>query len=187
MEQELGVKSQSTIWSEHLYELDGFKKLVPDYLQQKLKKKENFKIHLPITFPPMTVGIRDKPDYEGFCGLFFNVVDTDDGVLVLHGRTPDNLMEILLGLDFSEERLKYDVAQGVRIRNEKSRQLLVYAISIRQFMIDLLCNGEFYIKNTDTNEVLGRADPFIAVNIDLSATIKNIEGQIKYLRMDMLK
>ena len=181
IEQELGVKSRSTIWKEHLYELDGFKQIVPNDLREILKRKESISTNIEISFPKMTVGIRNKPDYSGFTSMDFKCIDIADGVLVLHGTSEDGLIEMFLGLNFADERLKYDILNAVRIRNDGSIQSIEYAISHKRFMIDLLCNGEFIVKDTTTSKTLGRTDPFIAVNIDLTKTIESFENQIKEL------
>ncbi len=186
IEQELGVKSQSTIWKEHLYELEGFRELMPEALLGKLKKKEPLNIQVPIQLPPLTVGIRDKPDYKGFSGFLFECEKVVGGILILHGRSPDGILEMKLALDFFEERLKFDLFHGVNFNEDGSTTPLEYAISHRRFLIDLICNGEFVVKSSETGKLLGRTGAYIAVNIDLDRTIRNLENQIAYFTKHLL-
>lgn len=181
IEQELGVKSQSTVWREHLYELDGFRKMIPDYIQEKLKNKETLKILPPLSFPDLKVGIRGRPDYRGFERLKFECVNMTEGSILIYGGSSDGLVEILLGLNFYKERLDFNLFKGVRIYGNGTRASLEYAIGYHQFLIDLIGNGEFMVSNIDTGEVVGRTNPYLAINIDLTATIKNLEDRIKDL------
>jgi hypothetical protein len=106
IQEELGVPSQRKIWAEHLYELEGFKRLFGKALASRLKSKESAPIKDFPSIPPLTLGLKDQPAYECLNALPFQVRACKDGVVFLATDPLTQPMQVVLALHFPDERLE---------------------------------------------------------------------------------
>ena len=83
IQEELGVPSQRKIWQEHLYELEGFKRLFGDRLTARLNAKESVPQADFPPIPPLTLNLKEQPPYDCLPSLSFRVVACKDGIVLL--------------------------------------------------------------------------------------------------------
>lgn len=177
IEVELGVQTQRTVWRQHLYELQGFRELLrPEVLAALREGREVATSALP-AFPPLTLQLRDRPILRAFQAMRADVLEVSGGRLLLRCRSHDDRMTILLGLNFSAERLEFDPHHGVGMDDDGSSEVLRHSLDHIAMLRGLLANGQLEVWDADTDRLLGRTDPYIPVNIDLRATDEHLEAE----------
>jgi hypothetical protein len=181
IQRELGVPSMRQISQEHLYELQGFKRLLGDAMSHRLRAGEavelaELDLRLGVV---LSVGLRGFPPFEGLESLHYEVLRQDGSVVVLgtRGNEPTN---IVLALDFANERLEL-LLDVLAYRPNSAKYTRPLAASVYRFLIGLFSNGALEIYLGDRNERLSFKSAFIAVDIDLRATLDNFQA-----RMDAL-
>jgi hypothetical protein len=184
IETELGVQSQATVWREHLYQLDGFRRLLGQNTVDKLKRKECEGLQ-PITLPRLTLRVRDRDQLPSFQGLVPAGAVLEDGVIWLVCRAESGVLEAVIGLDLPNELLLFDPERGVAIRRGTDPTSIAAQIDSLHLLKDLLCNGSLEVRSADNGEALGRTDPSIGENIDLAGSVANIERSVEQLRAQL--
>jgi hypothetical protein len=187
IEHELGVKSRSTIYAEHLYELDGFRKLFGAEIVAKLKAGEAPTLDMLRVFPNLTIRLDPSAvvaERIAFANLRVAQIAISDGVAVLYCISPDERLHLAVGLDFANERLVFQPAGGTQIVDDGSVSTIDHAIVRLRFFREMLLNGRTEICDADSGERLGRTDAFVATNIDLGASIENIDAALEELEAE---
>ena len=184
IETELGVRSQDTVWREHLYQLDGFRNLIGSETVDKLKRKE-YENRPPLTLPRLSLCVRDRDQLPAFQGLVPATAALEDGVLWLVCRAESGVLEAVIGLDLPNELLLFDPEKGVGIRRGSDATSITAQIDGLQLLRDLLCNGSLEVRSADSGVALGRTDPYIGHNIDLGGSVANIDRSIDQLRAQL--
>jgi hypothetical protein len=184
IEHELGIKSPQTIYIEHLYELEGFHKLCKPGFLAKIKNHEAIpEIEWP-TIPRLSLRLAQRNSYEPLENMNCQILDVTNGIAIIRCTSQHPLTEIIVALDFSEERLKIDPFNALTFKDDGSTQAARSAVIISQFTLHYLLNGVLEIYEASTERLLGRCDPFIPLNIDTDATCKNFEKRIKKLEKE---
>jgi hypothetical protein len=166
IEKELGIKTQYSVWTEHLYELAGFKQLFGSTITDRLKAQDATLTVCDITPPPrLRVGIQNKEPYAALDNLSVPNTAIVEGKFNLTISSDDGLVEIDLTLSFPEERMLFDVGNGIRVADDGSERSARQIISVYKFLSDYYGNGKLQIFNAETGHLLGRKDAFIPVNI----------------------
>ena len=167
------IKTSSTILQEHLYELEGFKKMVGDELSEKLKNKgTEFKKKVHV-IEKLSIRLWGENKYAALENLNPKVVRAADGIILLECVSQNNLISIMIGLDFPNERLLFDPINGVAIHDDGSVEAAEFAADIQRFIGKYFCNGSLEVWDPSKERCLGRCDPFIPTNIDLGRTHEN--------------
>jgi hypothetical protein len=184
IEDELGVKSRATIWREHLYELDGFRLLLGGSLVAALKEGREVALNDVPALPRLSLRVAGQATMPAFEGLDTEVAGIEDGELILRCRAGDGLVEILPALNFPQERLEFDPCNEHQFfvgddGSVKAIQNIVDAVAMQQ---GLLLNGQFEVWNAETESLLGRTDPYVPVNIDLTASVNALESRTNELK-----
>jgi hypothetical protein len=166
IETEFSIKSSHTIWHEHLYELAGFKDLLGAVIVDRLKAKDATLAASDITqLPRISISIKNREAYTALSNLAIRNQSTVDGNIQLAVASQDGLIEIDLVLDFSNERIIFDIDSGLRISDDGSQRSAQQIISVLRFMNDYMGNGKLQIFNSDSGVLLGRKDAYIPMNI----------------------
>jgi hypothetical protein len=181
IESELGIKSTNTIWREHLYELEGFRILLGSEILEKLKKGETLEPGIIPALPKISIRLYDHSRLPAFEAMKPEIIAIEKGCIMLDCHSSDNLAHMRLLLDFSAERLGFDAEKGVTIADNGSSKSLFYAADHGRLMKGLCLNGVLEVWNSTTEKMLGHTDPFMAVNIDLGTSVKNLEHRIQDL------
>jgi len=178
IEQEFNIPSMRTIWREHLYELTGFKAILGDIVAQ-LKTNASIPIEGFPALPALSLRLKEKPQFPCFENLNFAVTDCRNGKVELLARS--DAVGVCLTLDFPHEKLVFGTDSFGIERDHPSYHPAV-EICLYEFLIAFLKNGVLEILTTENGERLGFKDPHLPVNINLPATIRELEGRIAELR-----
>jgi hypothetical protein len=170
IEKELGIKSRHTIWDEHLYELAGFQELVGRPVATRLKEKTTVRPDEIAAIRRIHVRIKNHSAYLGLENLTVRNVAVSDGIIRIMVAADNGLVEIDLTLDFPDERINFDLATGLRVKDDGSERGARQIISVLHFIVDYLSNGKLHVYNAETDALLGRKDAYIPTNIDFSRT-----------------
>lgn len=184
IEDELGVKSSSTIYREHLYELSGFKSifgidLIEDIIN--FETLEDKKLDFP-EIPALTVCLNNKDKCEAFTAMTASGADIlPAGLLVLHLSNAEGLVRLDLYLDFVGERLSLDLENGFFVGKDETARSAQFAAEVHEFIADYLMNGILEVWD-DNNELVAYCDPFIPTNILPYESSKTLRNQAEELR-----
>ncbi len=178
IEQEFKVLSNSTIWSQHLYELSGFKKKIGDELLNCFLEantgqnlEETF-LSIESRLPMLSIRVRDCK-VRPFENLKPKIVGYDDKKILLSCNSETLPIRILIGLNFGEERLEFYLSDGFLAEDDKSSEVAKIIAEIIRFESALLSNGVFEAWEYN-GALLGRKDSYIPVNIDSGQTSKKL-------------
>jgi hypothetical protein len=181
IEKVFGIRSQATIWEQHLYELAGFKTLIPKSILDEVMGGASRELSEGEIDFGLTLGLRHKSTYGGLANLAIVRAGMDGGRLELLLATPGSSVSLWAGLDFKAERLLIDPYRGHSLRDDGSKRAAVEIKSFFEFRRDLFLNGEVEFKDAKTQIVLGHSHAFIPTNIDLTRTIESFDRQIAAL------
>ncbi len=182
IEHELGVLSLRTVWREHLYELDGFRKILGPEIVNALKTKSSVLDTSMPTLPKLSVRLRDHAPFPAFEALLLLNVETYEGTLVITCRSEDGIMNVGLFLGFDDERLGFDPMEGVIIRDDGTEKSIDYAMDRIRLVKGLLVNGQLEVWDSDHGVLLGRTDRCVPVNIDVASSLENFDRDLEQLR-----
>lgn len=176
IEKEFGVKSETTIWREHLYELQGFTDLFGAALVARIKAGEEVPLaHFPAV-PVLSIGMAHMPRFESFEGMRAEIVDCHAGKVNLLLTAPAGHASALLVLDFAAERLDFEIFQHLAVEDDGSVAGAQADLDRLRFVDRYLGNGKLELWAGSMR--MSRRDAFIPENIDLGATHKNYEAMI---------
>jgi hypothetical protein len=180
IQEELGAPSQRKIWAEHLYELEGFKRLFGDALALRLKVKESVSIKEFPAIPPLTLNLKEQPPYECLNALIFQITVCKDGVVYLSTDPLSHPMQVLLALRFPDERLELVISR-FGINSKQKDHTIALAVSYWRFLIAYYCNGCLQVFDSRTGKRLSHKTAFVAQDIDLHATVEAFKKKIEEL------
>ncbi len=186
VEVELGVKTRSTIYSEHLYELEGFHELFGRDLVAHVRNVGTVEGVTAPKVPPISVRVdlRGSEDEAEFANLQPFNLTIKKGLAVLSCVSPDRRLELALTLDFDHERLGFDPERDTRIKDDGSVEAVDHAMMRLRFLRGMISNGRTEVRDAATGRRIGRTDPCLPVNIDPRGTIENIESQMSRLETE---
>ncbi len=175
IESELGIIGKSTYHKLHLYELDGFEKILGKDITETLKKGGIISEERDVDVPRLSVRLRDHQPFESYENLNVVHIQQYDKSLIMRLHSDDDIIQMIIVLDFGEWRLVFDPLQHVSIHDDASPKPMHAQSDTALFAKGKYLNGQVEIYNSETNERLARTDPFIPVNVDLRSTAKNLE------------
>ncbi len=166
IEQHTELRRSHTLWREHLYELEGFREILPDEIIELLKKSEPIPEGTTIQMPERyTVIARRGAEINAFEDLYPQVIAQVVGGMKLDFITKDEAIRIRTVLSFAEERLLFDPIQGLGfVQNREDQKHIRLEIVLLKFQFCILCNGHLEIWDQETERILGRSETCIPVN-----------------------
>jgi hypothetical protein len=173
IEHELGIPSIRTIWRQHLYELEGFRRLVGPELIAALREGEEVSIDALPLLPRLPVRVRHHESMKAFDALQAVVAEVVRGTVHVQCVSDNRCVEAHLGLNFERERLEFDPVFGVTLRDDGTARALLNIVDQVSLIEALYSNGELEVWDADRGERLGLCDPYIPHNADVRATLKN--------------
>ena len=149
IEYELGVKSISTIFSEHLYELDGFRDMFGAGRITQIISGETTDFHPP-NIPDLTVridlhGTSAEPEFVALRPMMLEF--PTKGVVTLICTSSDQRLRLTLVLDFGSERLPFDPERQIVVVDDGSVETIDHAIVRPKFIEALVLNGRLEVLN----------------------------------------
>jgi hypothetical protein len=182
IESEFGIKSYSTFRAEHLYQLEGFRELLGAKLVEDIKSGRRLPISEVPIFPPITLRVSGTQEMKTFENMSSTVVEVTDGTVILQCVTSNGYVELLIGLDVGKEYLVFDPFKSIGYRDDASDDCILSQIDVIALMRGLILNGVLEVWDAVRNRQLGRTDPYVGVNIDLSKTIEGYDEMTRTLR-----
>ncbi len=166
IEEMTSLKRSHTLWREHLYELAGFKKLLPEEVINNLKKSvpipEDTTIEIPERY---TVVARRKAEAYSFENMKPENIGQIEGGMVFNLVSEDNAIRIRTFLSFVDERLIFDPINGIGFTpNRNNKSYIRHELNVLQFSLCILSNGHLEIWDQDREIILGQSETFIPKN-----------------------
>lgn len=165
IEDHFGIDTPSSEWAKHLFELRGWKEVLGDQLVSSILDGNELQAEQMIDLPPINVRLRGNPVYghlEGMVGK--HIAQQGQELEVVYGTT-DGLSEIHFRLALTEERLKFDVFDGLFGHDDGSVTAAVYNREAQRFFRDYMLNGELQIWNADTDALMSRLGAYLPLNM----------------------
>ncbi|RWL75788.1 MAG: hypothetical protein EOR69_31530 [Mesorhizobium sp.] len=179
IEHDFGVKSSTTIYREHLYEVEGFKAIFgPDRIQATKDNGTLPEEEWP-ALPRLSLRLAFHDRYTPCENLAAKVMAVKDGRAEVRCDSDDGLFSIMVGLNFRGERLEIDPLHAVALRDDGSEHAMRQAAAFVEFHRAYFGNGVLQVWNTETEVLLGRCDAFLPMNVDPTATHKHFAETIR--------
>jgi hypothetical protein len=171
IEERFGIDTPMTEYRKHLYELRGWKERLGSQFVERVLSGDQPKDGELVDLPLINVRLRESPPYLPLEDMKPAAVFVDGQLLELHYCTADNLMVVRFRLNFAEERLLFDVTNGLYLHDDSSVTAAEYQREVQRFLRDYFLNGVLQMWDTDNGALLSRLDAFIPVNcmVDLDA------------------
>jgi len=172
IEERLGVQTSQTIYRQHLHELRGWKSVFGDpniaaFLTDEAPPNPEIKI------PPLNVRLRHRPPFLPLEKMNpVNIYQREGGVEITYQST-DNLVKLSFFLNFSKERLHFDLNESLHVYDDGSSAAAKNSREIQRFHRDYLQNGELQMWDADSGSLMSRCDPFIPQNFRLDLKAAN--------------
>jgi hypothetical protein len=165
IEEKLGVETSQTVWSKHLYELDGFKKILGPELVDHLVRGVPVTDGRMVNIPDISVEVRRQPPYVPLSNLTIKGLRHEGNILGMHYASRDGLIDFRFWLDFANERLNFDIFSDVGQKDSGTAESAEAIAECSRFFRDYFGNGQLRIVNADTGELISRKDAFIPINM----------------------
>lgn len=165
IEQHLGIQTSHRMWQEHLYELRGWKQILPPEIVAESLKDDPVDLDIVVDLPRIDLRLRlseASPMLERMAQVEVGVREKR---VVLVYRTADDLVDLVFGLNFAEERLEFDLAGSLTAFDDGTAAAARNGKERCRFLWDYFGNGELQIWNGDTGELISRMDAFIPLNM----------------------
>jgi len=180
IEKEFKVKDKSSILQDHLYELEGFHKMLGKDVSEKLKAGEVV-LAKDIKLKKLSLRIWNKRKFKAFENLKPIVISIKNGVVMLK-LTRDGKVQISLSLDFPREKLLFDPMKGADLSDDNSKNAALQFADSYRFYGEIIANGVLEIWNTEEDAILGHLLEYLPVNILPEQTRENLILQEKKWR-----
>lgn len=165
VEKVLGVQARHTQWREHLYELAGFRRVLGPELIQRICDGVPPEEDVQVDMPAITVGLRGKEPYGALANLQPVYIGMLGRSVEVTWRSKNGLVQLKLEMDFVEERLRYDLAQGLQLADDGSAVAAEALFDATRFNDEYFGNGRLRVANAETGEELSRVDAFVPLNM----------------------
>jgi hypothetical protein len=179
IENQLGVQSPRTVYREHLYELEGFRALIGPTLVGELRRGMEVGLERFPQVPRLSIRVRNHEPLATFEAMQAEILEARNGRLLMRCASGDGLVLTGLFLNFAEERLEFDPFEGLVVQDDGSPGAAMHIVDALKLRRRLIRNGQLEVWNADAEIVLGRCDPLVPVNVDIGATVANLDAQIE--------
>lgn len=162
--EEMGIKTQRSVYREHRYELSGFERFFTPELVQALKEGETPNVEG--IQPPERISLRiwGKANYPPLEDMTPDSIEVEDGTLIIRYMLRERGYFVNLELDFPNYRLKAKVNHEEELTDDGSAEFVETMLELERFTWDWNCNGCLEVWENGT-ECLARCDAFIPVNV----------------------
>lgn len=173
IEQELGVKSYSTIRSEHLYELIGFRELFGDEIVNQLKAGQQVSPEDVMVPEHLSIRLQRCDQFRSFENMRAQAFPQERGIVALQFESEEGGLVAIVHLCFVEEQLIFDASRFLQLNDDGSVESAECLRDAREFFKYWLANGVTEIWDTSKDLRLGQSEPFIPVNMMLDLNAAN--------------
>ncbi len=176
IEQEFGVKSDMTIYREHLHELQGFKDLFGQALVVRIIAREEVPVADFPAVPALSVRLAFRGRFVSLEGMAVEVVDCADGKVNLALSSAGDLASVMLVLDFSDERLDFEIFHHLATKDDGTLAGAQAEVDRLRFVDFYMGNGKLEVWSGDQR--WSRKEAYIPMNVDLGRTNRKYEEMI---------
>ena len=174
--QEFGVKSQITIYREHLYELQGFKDLFGEALVARIVAQEEVPITDLPAVPALSVRLAFRDQFVSLEGMTAEVINCAAAKVNLALSTAGEVASVILVLDFRVERLDFEIFHHLATKDDGTPAGAQAEVDRLRFVSFYIGNGKLELWSGDQR--WSRKDAYIPMNIDLGRTHRKYEEMI---------
>jgi hypothetical protein len=179
IEKEFGIQSASTVYREHLYELEGFREIFRALRVERIKTLAAIGPSDWPVLPRLSIRLVFHDPYEPLERMNTRIMKIDQGVALVECASEDSLTHLVLKLNFAEERLQADIMSNLDTVDDGSANSARAAAITGQFKLDYFKNGILEVWDADAARVIGRCDGFLPINVDMGRTIASFEAAIR--------
>lgn len=165
IEDRLGIQTSHKAWHEHLYELRGWKRILPPAVIQASLLPDPLEMQTDIDLPKINFRLRRSNPFPLLEGMMPVHAEISNHRIALVYRSVDRLAEITFWLNFSEERLEFDLIDSLKVYDDGSVAAAKNGKERCQFIWDYFGNGEIQIWNADDGKLISRVDAYIPLNM----------------------
>lgn len=173
IETHFGIKSSTTVYREHLYELAGFKEMLGQEVMREILSTGQPTNALQ-TLPPLSVRLWGHHPFSCLENMEVRVAHVEAGLIYLVCQSPSNRIELDIALNFKEERLEINTATAMHLMDDGTASSAKEMASASEFQLGYLMNGILEVWDSTQQKLLGRCDAHIPENIDMVASHKNM-------------
>ena len=172
----LGIQTSHKAWQEHLYELRGWKRILPAAVIEASCGAEPNDIQANIDLPLINFRLRRSELFPLLEGMTPVHVGLANQRVELVYRSTDGLAELMFWLNFAEERLEFDLNLSLNLYDDDSAAAARNGKERCRFIWEYFGNGEIQIWDVATGKLITRVDAFIPLNM-----MANLDGHLAEL------
>jgi hypothetical protein len=161
------VDTRGTNYDNHLYELDGFNKILGPHIVVHVQNGTAPAEQPMLEIPDISVRIRRKENYAPLDGLRCRRVGYVGKTVYMNFESLQGDVEFRFALDFGAERIVFDLFADIGVRDTGTAASAERVYEVKRFTQDYFGNGQLHIVNTDTGELIGRKDAYLPMNMYL--------------------
>jgi hypothetical protein len=179
IEKRAGIPRSRTIWREHLYELQGFREVIPENILKMLEQTEPVPEGTTIEIPDRyTVLARRGAEVHAFENMKPEIVGQTQGGMAMEFVSDDLAIRFRVVLDFSAEKLIFDPIRGIGFLQDRNNKTRVQAeMGVLRFQRCILSNGRLEVWDPEKVIMLGRSETCIPVNCFVNTEFYDSELQ----------
>lgn len=176
IEDHLGIQTSHKAWREHLYELRGWKDILPHPVVQASLLPEPPAMQAEIDLPQINFRLRRSDPFPLLEGMMPVHAGLSNQRVELVYRSVDGLAEIMFWLNFAEERLEFDLDHSFKLYDDGSVAAVKNGKDRCRFIWDYFGNGEIQIWDAESGALISRVDAYLPLNM-----MANLDGHMAEL------
>jgi hypothetical protein len=172
----LSIKTSYTVHNEHLYELAGFRRLLAADIIEKITTQTLTVADGPVNLPMIDFNLYGKPSFKSLTELTPVELGIEQGCAKITFGRPDGRLQVVVLLDFKNERLLFDIYNGFYISvDDGTHEYSAIQADIQEFTKWYFLNGCLEIRESVTQEEISRKDAYIPINVMVNPEVFDME------------
>lgn len=165
IEDHLRIQTSHKAWREHLYELRGWKRILPTAVIPASLLPEPPDLQANINLPQINFRLRRSDPFPLLEGMMPVDAGPSNQRIELVYRSVDGLAEIMFWLNFAEERLEFDLEHSFKLYDDGSVAAAKNGKERCRFIWDYFGNGEIQVWDADNGTLISRVDAYLPLNM----------------------
>jgi hypothetical protein len=176
IEEFFGIETRGTQYRKHLYELDGFKRILGEELTAHLVRGDDPSEQRNVDIPNIGIQLRRKPPFAPLSNLAVKAMHRDGPhSLVLLFESVDARTQFRFRLDFANERLVFNDDADIGHKDLGDADSAEERAELSRFHKEFFGNGQLRIVDAETADLISRKDAFIPMNMHLDSEAADAE------------
>lgn len=175
IEEVLGVETSNTVWKKHLYELAGFKEILGPAIVDHLMRGDQITDRRMVNIPKLNIEIWRREPYAPLANMVAQEIGQNGNALFLSCGSDDGNVQIRFKLDFSNERLEFDIFDDVAFSDAGTPEAAEAIAEIKRFSYNYFCNGQLHIYNAENGTLISRKDAYLPKNMLVNHQVAQAE------------